>query len=147
MFACKACADKLNDEIKCASKVCAAIDGKKNQAENIINNKGAYEKFLKNIDDALKKIPDIGDLRSDIPLLTALVKSYVAKEFIDIPYNMIIAIVAALLYVISPIDMLPDVIPGVGYNDDAMVVAFCKKLFHNNLEKYISSTERELKAE
>ena len=78
-----------------------------------------YDKFLKNIDDALKKIPDTGNLRSDIPLLTALVKSYVAKEFIEIPYNTIIAVVAALLYVISPIDMLPDVIPGVGYDDDA----------------------------
>ena len=47
-----------------------------------------------------------------------------------------IAVVAALLYVISPIDMIPDAVPGVGYEDDAMVVAFCKKLFHEDLDKY-----------
>ncbi len=136
MFACKACAEKLNDEIKCARKVCAAIDGKKNQAESIIKNKDAYEKFLKNIDTTIKKIPDIGNLLSDIPLLIDLVKSYIANEYLEIPYNTIIAVVAALLYVISPIDMLPDVIPGVGYEDDAMVVAFCKKQFYKDLANF-----------
>ncbi len=136
MFACKACTEKLNEEIKRDRKVCAAIDGKKNQAENIIQNKEAYEKFLKNIDATIKKIPDTGNLLSDIPFLIALVKSYVAKEYSEIPYNTIIAVVAVLLYVISPIDMLPDVIPGVGYKDDAIVVDFCKKQFYDDLADY-----------
>ena len=47
-----------------------------------------------------------------------------------------IAVVAALLYVISPLDMLPDIISGVGYEDDAMVVAFCKKQFYDDLAGY-----------
>ena len=136
MFACKACAEMLNAETKCASKVCAAIDAKKKQAENTINNKDAYEKFLKSIDTVLKKIPDHSNLSSDIPLLTALVENYVTKEYPDIPYHVIIAVVAALLYVISINDMLPDVIPGVGYEDDAMVVTICKKMFYDGLTEY-----------
>jgi uncharacterized membrane protein YkvA (DUF1232 family) len=34
-------------------------------------------------------------------------------------------IVAALVYFISPADVIPDVIPGLGYIDDATVVAWC----------------------
>lgn len=136
MFACKDCAAKMNDEIKCARKVCAAIDGKRTQAERIINNKDDYNDFLKSIDTMLKKIPNVGNLLSDMPLLIALVKNYVAKEYTKIPYSTIIAVVATLLYVISPLDMLPDVLPGVGYDDDAMVVAFCKKLFYDELTEY-----------
>lgn len=36
-------------------------------------------------------------------------------------------------------DMVPDVIPNVGYEDDAVVVAFCIKMFRNDLEKYLSA--------
>ena len=54
MFVCKACADRLNDEIKCARIVCAAADSKKTQAEYITDHKEAYEKFLKNIGKKIK---------------------------------------------------------------------------------------------
>lgn len=136
MFACKACADRLNDEIKCARKVCAAVDGKKAQAEYITKDKDAFDKFLKNIETTLKKIPNVGNLLSDIPVLVSLVKSYVTGEYKEIPYNVIVAVVATLLYVISPIDIIPDVIPVVGFADDAMAVAFCIKMIHDDLEKY-----------
>ena len=138
LFACKACADKLNDEMKCARKVCAAVDGKKTQAEYITNNKDAFDKFLENIEETLKKIPNVGNLLSDIPLLISLVKSYITGQYKEVPYNTIIAIVATLLYVISPIDIIPDVIPVIGFADDAMAVAFCMKMLHEDLEKYKS---------
>ena len=136
VFACKSCANALNDEIKCARKVCAAVDGKKTQAEFITNNKDAFDKFLQNMETTLKKIPSVGNLLADIPLLVSLVKSYVTGEYKEIPYNAIVAVVATLLYVISPIDIIPDVIPVVGYADDAMAVAFCIKMIHDDLEKY-----------
>ena len=138
IFACKTCADKLNDEIKCARKVCASVDGKKTQAEYVINNKDGFDKFLKNIEITLKKVPGAGNLLSDVPLLVSLVKSYINGEYKEIPYNTIVAVVATLLYVISPIDIIPDVIPVVGFADDAMAVAFCIKMIHDDLEKYKS---------
>ena len=136
MFTCKDCAKKINDEIKCAQKICAAVDGKKTQAEYITNNKIAFDKFLENIGMTLKKIPAVGTLLSDVPLLVSLVKSYVTGEYKEIPYNSIVAVVATLLYVISPIDIIPDVIPAVGFADDAMAVAFCIKMIHDDLENY-----------
>ena len=73
---------------------------------------------------------------SDIPLLVSLVKSYIGGEYKEIPYNSIIAVVAVLLYVISPIDIVPDAIPVVGFADDAAAVAFCVKMIHDDLVKY-----------
>ena len=136
MFTCKACAKKLDDEIKCARKICSAVDSKKTQAEYITNNEDAFAKFLKSIETTLKKIPSVGNLLSDIPLLVSLVKSYIDGEYKEIPYNSIVAVVATLLYVISPIDIIPDIIPVVGFTDDAMAVAFCIKMIHDDLEKY-----------
>ena len=136
IFACKACAKELDDEIKCAQKICSAVDSKKTQAEYITNNEDAFAAFLKNIEATLKKIPGVGNLLSDIPLLVSLVKSYVDGEYKEIPYNSIVAVVATLLYVVSPFDIIPDIIPVVGFTDDAMAVAFCMKMIHDDLEKY-----------
>lgn len=136
MFACKSCAGKLNDEIKCARKVCAAVDEKKTQAEYIINNRNEYVKFLSDIEITLKKIPDDGNLISNISSLILLVKSYVTGDYGDIPNNAIVAVVATLLYVISPIDIISDIIPGVGFTDDAMAVSLCIKMIQDDLEKF-----------
>jgi len=38
--------------------------------------------------------------------------------------------------VLNPADVVPDVIIGVGYLDDATVVAFCLKLVQRELERY-----------
>jgi uncharacterized membrane protein YkvA (DUF1232 family) len=53
-----------------------------------------------------------------------------------VPYWAIGAVTLALLYVINPVDVLPDVILGVGYLDDATVIAFCLRLIETELEKY-----------
>lgn len=136
VFACKTCALTMNDEIKCIRVVCSTINKKKSKAEYIISHTDAFAGFLKSIDSVLSKIPDVGSLLFDTPFLTSLVKNYVANKYTEIPYSTVIAVVAALLYVISPIDMTPDAIPVDGYKDDAMVVAFCVKLFSQDLDKY-----------
>ena len=136
MFVCNSCAGELKDEIRRAQKICEAVNGKRTQAEHITNDADAFDRFLKSIEETLKKIPHVGNLLSDIPLLVSLVKSFVGGGYREVPYNSIIAVVATLLYVISPIDLIPDFIPGVGFADDAAAVAFCIKMLHDDLEKY-----------
>ena len=133
MFTCKECADRISDEEKCARKVCAVVDAKKVQAEGILCNKEAYDKFLKSIELTLKKIPDVSNLPTDIFLLVSMVRSYVDGTYKEISYNSIVLVVATLLYVVSPIDVIPDMIPGVGFMDDAMAVSICKKTIQNDL--------------
>lgn len=44
--------------------------------------------------------------------------------------------VAALAYVLSPIDLIPDILPLVGFIDDAMVVGACLLLVEQQLAEY-----------
>ena len=136
VFACKACSDRISDEVKVAQKICAAIDAKKARAVDILRGKEAFDSFLKKIELTMKKIPDDGNLGSDIPLLVSITINYVDGNYHKIPENTIVAIVATLLYVISPFDIIPDFIPGVGYSDDAMAVSLCMKTFHDDINKY-----------
>ena len=78
----------------------------------------------------------VGGVLSDIPLLASLVRSYVKKEYTDIPVGSILAAIGALAYFVSPIDLIPDTIPGAGYIDDSVVITVCIKMIDSDLKEY-----------
>ncbi len=49
------------------------------------------------------------------------------KEYTEVPLGTILGIVSALIYILSPIDLIPDRIPGAGHLDDAAVLLICLK--------------------
>jgi uncharacterized membrane protein YkvA (DUF1232 family) len=71
-----------------------------------------------------------------VRLLFSLIRDYVTGRYREVPYWVIGAAAFALLYVLSPIDLIPDMIPGIGYLDDAAVVALCLKLIDVEFTKY-----------
>ena len=54
---------------------------------------------------------------------------YVAKNP-NVPMKIRAAMVAPLGYFISPVDLIPDLTPVVGYSDDAAVIAFAIAFAH-----------------
>ncbi|MCK4807708.1 MAG: DUF1232 domain-containing protein [Candidatus Aegiribacteria sp.] len=74
-------------------------------------------------------------LWQDIKLLYSLVGDVVRGRY-RVPYRTIGAVAFTLLYFVNPFDLIPDVIPFVGYVDDAFVVSLCIKFIGTDLEKY-----------
>ncbi len=86
--------------------------------------------------DIEDKLPKLRKVMENARVLLSLVKDYWAGAYREVPYWVISAGALALLYVLNPADVIPDVILGVGYLDDATVVAFCLKLIERELERY-----------
>lgn len=72
----------------------------------------------------------------DILILIQIVKAYISKDYQEIPAGSIIAILAALIYFLSPIDILFDYIPGIGYIDDMFVLGLVLKQVDSDLKKF-----------
>lgn len=81
--------------------------------------------------DGMNKGP-IAALWDDVQILYKLVKDP------NRAWGSKIAIVAALVYLISPIDALPDIIPILGLTDDAAVIAIVINQFKGDIDKYKS---------
>ena len=112
------------------------LDEKYDEARKKLENPDQVEIILQQVEKKLEKIPGVGDWLADVPAVISLIRSYIRKEYKDVPIGSIIAALAAILYVVSPVDLIPDFIPGVGMLDDAAVFVACWKMIHDDVDKY-----------
>lgn len=106
------------------------------EAESYVYDADKLERLLQRIEAKLKLMPVVGEGLAAVPVMVSLVRSYASGEYPDIPVGSIIAIVSALLYFLSPIDIIPDSLPGIGYLDDAAVVMACLALVQSDIDEY-----------
>ena len=79
------------------------------------------------------RIRELGDR---IKLLGRLVRAYANGTYREISVGNIVLIVAAILYFVTPIDLIPDAVPGAGLMDDATVLAFVLAKLELELERF-----------
>jgi uncharacterized membrane protein YkvA (DUF1232 family) len=78
----------------------------------------------------------IGHIRSSGHLLVALVGDYREGDYREVPWWAMAAIGFCLLYVLNPVDAMPDMVPILGQVDDAIVISVCLLLIDQELQKY-----------
>ncbi len=98
--------------------------------EDIVELLSKKEEVESKIGGPLKKFV------KEIELFFSLLKDFISGEYKEVPWFTITAIAAALIYLLSPIDLIPDFIPIIGLSDDAFVFYICLTLVEEDLEKY-----------
>ena len=74
----------------------------------------------------------------DVILLYYYVKDIVEGYYKDYNYCKLIFIVGALLYVVSPLDVIPDFLTGIGLLDDAALITYALHLTDKELQRYFT---------
>ena len=72
----------------------------------------------------------------DIKTSFALLKDWYMGNYTKIPFRMVASIAAAMLYLVSPLDVVPDWVPFGGLLDDAIVLAAIFALSRSDLNAY-----------
>ena len=105
------------------------------------NAKKLYEKYKKikitaeDLQKAGKLKNNLGAVATKFELLVRMVKSDRRGEF-KIPTMDKVKIVGAIIYVISTIDAVPDILPIIGFGDDIGVVAYVISKLGNLISEY-----------
>lgn len=113
-----------------------ALENKKAEAAEVLKNSKKTEGLLKKVFDVIENVPGIGKYASDIKYMCAMVRDYAKRDYTDVKLSAMIAVAAALIYLVSPIDIIPDYIPVVGYLDDMAVLAYAIKVTYKEIEAY-----------
>jgi uncharacterized membrane protein YkvA (DUF1232 family) len=121
-------------------KACSALNDRERKAKELLKDAkemsallGKAEKLL----DKIKKVPVIGGLVGDITATIELIGDYVKGAYREIPVGIIVSALAAIIYLVSPFDLILDFIPGLGFLDDVAVLTLvlCAGL-SSELSKY-----------
>jgi uncharacterized membrane protein YkvA (DUF1232 family) len=75
-------------------------------------------------------------LFQDLKLLFPLIKDYWQGTYRNVSVKSIVIFIVALAYIISPIDLIPDYILGLGQIDDAVILGLCLNFLEKDLMKY-----------
>ena len=83
-----------------------------------------------------KRVNVLAKYFNDLCEIFELLRDRVKDIYKETPWTTIAALVGALIYMLSPIDLILDFIPGIGFLDDAIVIGLAIKLAQSDLEKY-----------
>jgi len=116
-----------------------ALSDKKLQAEELLDDEHETKQALVKAKKLLKKIgtlPVISKIVDDVTTTIELVGDSTAGRY-QVPKNIIISALGGILYIVSPIDLIPDFIPVVGWFDDVSVFMLILELgLATELNKY-----------
>jgi uncharacterized membrane protein YkvA (DUF1232 family) len=99
------------------------------------------------VEEKVKNSGKLERFTTDIKLMFSLVRDYYNGRYRSIPWKSIAAIVGALIYVLNPLDLIPDLILSIGFVDDVGVVALCLKLVESDLHRYAAWKELQNESE
>ena len=61
---------------------------------------------------------------------------YKEGRYPNVPWRLIGSIVFAFVYLLMPVDVIPDIIPILGFTDDIAVFGLVLKSFEHDIEAY-----------
>lgn len=78
-------------------------------------------------------------------VLGRLIKAYALGNYRQIPWKTILLVVAAIIYFVNPLDLIPDVVPLTGLTDDFAVLVWVYNSVSSEIDKFVAWEEDQLK--
>ena len=93
-------------------------------------------KLLSRIPKKLRKHPSITYWSARISVAVRLLQAWLRGEYTEVPNTTLSALLAALVYLVFIIDLIPDFLFWLGLLDDSAVLAYVLTRFNRDLEKF-----------
>ncbi|GHH98942.1 YkvA family protein [Neobacillus kokaensis] len=107
------------------------------KAKEYMHDKEKAENLLyKAINKANDRKGRLTEVWEKLQLLFEAFKAWIKGDYREIPAKSIITIIATIIYFVSPVDLIPDFIVGLGLFDDAAVIGFAIKQVVSDLDKF-----------
>ena len=107
------------------------------KAIEYLNKPKKADKLLtKAVKKAIYQKDALGNAWDKLKLLTDLVRAYSKGDYRNVSLGTIVTVIGAIIYFVSPVDLVPDFLVGLGLFDDAAVIGFTFKKISSELEAF-----------
>lgn len=96
------------------------------------------QKLVRLLEDAARKSDADDGPGEEVKALVRLVFAYTRGEYRQIPRDKLVGAVAAIVYFVSPIDIIPDFLGFIGLSDDALVLAFVTRMAREEIDRFLT---------
>lgn len=103
--------------------------------------------LLRRVSARIEAAPIVGDALADARALVRLLRAYAAGRYRDVAIEDLLLILAGFVYFVSPLDLIPDVVAGVGLLDDVAVLGFVLRSLPDVIGRFRAWEERQGPAE
>jgi uncharacterized membrane protein YkvA (DUF1232 family) len=86
----------------------------------------------------------VSTARDKFFVLGRLVKAYALGHYRNVPLKTMLLILAAVIYFISPVDLIPDLIPITGLSDDFGILLWVYNSVLNEIDKFLTWEKSQL---
>ena len=66
-----------------------------------------------------------------------LARAWVSGDYPETPWKTIVLVIAAIIYFVNPLDLIPDVLLAFGYLDDATVIAWVLRSIKRDMDRFL----------
>ena len=106
------------------------------EAQQVIQDPSKVDEILVQLEEKLKEVPKIGETLSEVPLMIAMIKAWITKDYTEVSPKVIACLDGAIIYLIKKKDLISDNIPVIGIADDLGVMGLALKLCEPELKAF-----------
>jgi uncharacterized membrane protein YkvA (DUF1232 family) len=114
----------------------------KNKAAQLLGKRGRLLLLVLQLADKLRTLNwqtvKKSNLKEKFLVLGRITKAYASGNYRNIPWKPMVFMVAAILYFISPIDLIPDLLPITGLTDDFAVLLWVYNSAQVEIDKFLA---------
>ena len=117
------------------------FDSARKKALHFLKDNDTLDRLL---EDSRDKIQDLNltnfsieNMVNYLRILIRMIKSYASGAYQVVPWKTIVVMVAAVVYFVMPLDLIPDFIPVAGFVDDLGVLMWVFNSFSDEIEDYV----------
>lgn len=112
------------------------LDGLMGKSNRILNNKHRFFNLFTRSMSKAEGIGEFDEIKTDLKTVFSLVGDYLHGNYKKVSKTSLLLIIGSLLYLLNPMDIVPDFLLGVGFLDDLAVFTYMIKKIRQELDKY-----------
>ncbi|MFY0601695.1 MAG: DUF1232 domain-containing protein [Cyclobacteriaceae bacterium] len=110
------------------------------KAKDTISSNERVQKLLelgkKRLDEISSNNEDKKSFINQIQLIIRMIRAHFTGEYKSFSMQSMLLLVFALIYFITPFDLIPDFIPALGFSDDISIVMFIFRSIKADVEQF-----------
>lgn len=107
----------------------------KNKIDTIYKNNYKMQELLENIMSFIENNEELKEIVEELKLFVSMLKDHIEGRYDGLSKENIYLIIGAFIYILSPIDLLPDFLL-LGYLDDLLVIWYVMKKMSKEIDRY-----------